>query len=104
MLSTMVLMGINRIVVTGGKIRATMGFHIDTSDSAFERTAEDIDARVAARGHYGMGFWGVEASASLAYVSSKRAGSGRLRRFVVTVTPMAFPVRVGLGKNTADLP
>jgi hypothetical protein len=75
MLSTMVLMGINRIVVTAGKIRATMGFHIDTSDSAFERTAEDIDARMAMRGHYNALVWGVEASASLAYVSSKRAGS-----------------------------
>jgi len=75
MLSTMVLMGINRIVVTAGKIRATMGFHIDTSDSAFERTAEDIDARMAMRGHYNAVLWGVEASASLAYVSSKRAGS-----------------------------
>ena len=75
MLSTMVLMGINRIVVTGGRIRATMGFHIDTSDSAFDRTAEDIDARVAMRGHVNALMWGVEASASLAYVSSKRAGS-----------------------------
>lgn len=75
MLSTMVLMGINRIVVTAGKIRATMAFHIDTSDSAFERTSEDIDARAAMRGHYNAVLWGVEASASLAYVSSKRAGS-----------------------------
>ena len=75
MLSTMVLMGINRIVVTAGKIRATMAFHIDTSDSAFERTSEDVDARMAMRGHYNAVLWGVEASASLAYVSSKRAGS-----------------------------
>lgn len=75
MLSTMVLMGINRIVVTAGKIRATMGFHIDTSDSAFERTSQDIDARVALRAHYNALVWGVEASASLAYVSSTRAGS-----------------------------
>ncbi|HJY78737.1 MAG TPA: hypothetical protein VKE95_19000, partial [Burkholderiales bacterium] len=74
-LSTMVLMGINRIVVTAGKIRATMGFHIDTSDSAFERSSEDVDARMAVRGHYNAVLWGVEASASLAYVSSKRAGS-----------------------------
>jgi hypothetical protein len=70
-----VLMGINRIVITAGKIRATMAFHIDTSDSAFERSSEDIDARVAMRGHYNALVWGVEASASLAYVSSKRAGS-----------------------------
>jgi hypothetical protein len=75
MLSTLVLMGINRIVITSGKIRATMGFHIDTSDSAFERTAEDVDARIAARGSVNLGFWGLEASTSLAYVSSKRAGS-----------------------------
>ena len=75
MLSTMVLMGINRIVITAGKIRATMGFHIDTSDSAFERNAEDLDARVAMRGHYNALVWGVEASASLAYVTSRRAGS-----------------------------
>ena len=75
MLSTMVLMGINRIVITAGKIRATMGFHIDTSDSAFERTAQDVDARMAVRGHYNALLWGVEASASLAYVSSTRAGS-----------------------------
>jgi len=75
MLSTMVLMGINRIVITAGKIRATMAFHIDTSDSAFERSSEDVDARVAMRGHYNALVWGVEASASLAYVSSKRAGS-----------------------------
>jgi hypothetical protein len=52
-----------------------MAFHIDTSDSAFERTAEDVDARMAMRGHYNALVWGVEASASLAYVSSKRAGS-----------------------------
>jgi hypothetical protein len=75
MLSTMVLMGINRIVITSGRIRATMGFHIDTSDSAFDRTAEDLDARVAMRGHVNALMWGLEASASLAYVSSKRAGS-----------------------------
>ena len=36
MLSTMVLMGMNRITVTGGKLRATMAFHIDTSDFARE--------------------------------------------------------------------
>ena len=65
MLSTMVLLGINRIVVTAGKIRATMAFHIDTSDGAFERTSEDVDARVAMRGQYNALVWGVEASASL---------------------------------------
>src|SRR5262245_61600685 len=73
--STMVLMGVNPLVMTGGCITATTGCHIGTSDSAFDRSAEDIDARVAMRGHYNALVWGVEASASLAYVSSKRAGS-----------------------------
>ena len=34
MLSTMVMMGINRIVVTSGRICAKMGFHIDAHDHA----------------------------------------------------------------------
>jgi len=42
-LSTMVLMGINRIVVTGGKIRATMGFHIDATDRSHQEHATDTD-------------------------------------------------------------
>ena len=33
-LATMVLMGINRIVVTSGRIKAAMGFRIDTTDTA----------------------------------------------------------------------
>ena len=45
MLSTMVLMGMNRITVTGGKLRATMAFHIDTSDFAREEQATDLDIR-----------------------------------------------------------
>jgi len=75
MLSTLVLMGVNRIVITGGKIRATMGFHIDTTDRAHEEHATDLDARVAASGSYGFGPWSVSASMSVAYVSSTRATS-----------------------------
>jgi hypothetical protein len=72
MLSTMVLMGMNRITVTGGKLRATMAFHIDTSDFAREERATDLDTRVAASGSMNMGWWSASASASFAYVSSTR--------------------------------
>lgn len=74
-ISTLVLMGINRIVVTGGKIRATMGFHIDTTDRAHVETAEDFDIRHGAQGQFGMGMWSASASISIAYVRSTRADS-----------------------------
>lgn len=73
MLSTMVLMGINRIVITGGKIRATMGFHIDTSDALAQQRATDLDTRVAASGSFGFGPWSASMSASVAYVTSSRS-------------------------------
>jgi hypothetical protein len=75
MISTLVLLGINRIVVTGGKIRATMGFHIDTSDRAHVETAEDFDIRHGAQGQFGAGWWSASASMSIAYVRSTRADS-----------------------------
>lgn len=75
LLSTMVLMGMNRIVVTGGKIRATMGFHIDTTDRAHEERATDLDFRFAAKGGVNLGWWSVSASTSISYVSSTRADS-----------------------------
>lgn len=75
MLSMMVLMGVNRIVITGGKIRATMGFHIDATDRLHQEHATDMDFRVAAAGSFGFGPWSVSASTSFAYVSSTRANS-----------------------------
>ncbi|KUZ98504.1 hypothetical protein WI40_13395 [Burkholderia ubonensis] len=72
MLSTMVLMGINRIVVTGGKIRATMGFHIDTTDRSHEEHATDLDFRFAAQGGVNFALWHASASTSISYVSSSR--------------------------------
>ncbi|MEZ5426048.1 MAG: hypothetical protein R2747_07280 [Pyrinomonadaceae bacterium] len=75
MLSTMVLMGINRIVVTGGKIRATMGFHIDTTDRLQQEKATDLDFRASAAGSFGFGPWSVSASTSVSYVSSSRQKS-----------------------------
>ena len=74
-LSTMVMMGVNRIVVTGGKIRATMGFHIDATDKTHDEHATDVDFRAAAAGSFGFGPWSVSASTSFAYVSSTRQNS-----------------------------
>jgi hypothetical protein len=75
MLSSLVLMGINRIVVTGGKIRATMGFHINTRDTAHAESASMLDTRVGASGSFAWGPFGVSASMSVAYVSSTKADS-----------------------------
>jgi len=75
MLSTLVLMGINRIVVTGGKIRATMGFHINTRDTAHAESASQLDTRVSAAGSFGYGPWSASMSVSVAYVSSTKADS-----------------------------
>jgi hypothetical protein len=75
LLSTLVLMGINRIVVTGGKIRATMGFHINTRDTAHEESASQLDTRTGVSGSFAYGPFGASASVSIAYVSSKRADS-----------------------------
>jgi hypothetical protein len=75
MLSTLVLMGVNRIIITGGKIRATMGFHIDTTDRAHEEQASDFDFRTGAAGSFGFGPWQASASMSISYVRSTRKDS-----------------------------
>src|SRR5262249_6871471 len=71
-LSTLVLMGMNRIIVTGGKIRATMGFHIDTSDRAHAESATNFDLRHSAQVQASIPIQaimlGVSASHSVAYV------------------------------------
>lgn len=74
-LATLVLMGINRIVVTGGKIRAAMEFHIDTSDRTQQQHATDFDLRVAAAGSFGFGPWSASVSTNIGYVSSSRSAS-----------------------------
>lgn len=74
-LSLLVLMGTDRIVVTGGKIRATMAFHIDASDAAREANASEFDMRVAAAGSVGFGPWSASVSTSVGYVSSSRSES-----------------------------
>ena len=74
-LSLLVLMGTDRIVVTGGKIRATMAFHIDASDAAREANASQFDLRVSAAGSVGFGPWSASVSTSVGYVTSSRSES-----------------------------
>jgi hypothetical protein len=58
MLATMVMMGINRLVVTNGSIKASCLFRLDTTDrvkAAFSKQAQEEDWQYQRRGH---GFWG----------------------------------------------
>jgi len=92
MLSTLVLMGVNRIVVTGGKIRATMGFHIDTTDRAREEQASDFDFRTAVAGSFGFGPWSASASMSISYVSSTRSSRPARRHFSATDSALSSSI------------
>jgi hypothetical protein len=55
MLSTMVLMGINRIVVTNGRIKASMVFHIDAKDHGQADNASKFDIANETKGKIGYG-------------------------------------------------
>lgn len=85
MLSTMVIMGINRIVVTSGRIKATMAFHIDAKDHAKAESASQFDFRHEDRATFsyggGLASWlggpsgDVEMKNSVTYVSSSAKSS-----------------------------
>lgn len=81
LLSTMVLMGINRIVVTSGRIRATMGFRINARDTASAQSASQFDLKNEVRGSYGGGLMSLfggpsfEVKNSIAYVSTSKKES-----------------------------
>jgi hypothetical protein len=82
LLSTMVLMGINRIVVTSGRIRATMGFRIDAKDVAHAQSASQFDWKNETKASAGGGLVGwlsggprVETKNTVAYVSSTKKDS-----------------------------
>lgn len=75
MLSTMVMMGLQRIVINHGRIRATMGFHIDATDSAHEERADMLDTHVGVQGQVGFGWWSASARTSVTYVRSTKADS-----------------------------
>jgi hypothetical protein len=75
LLSTMILMGINRIVVTSGRIYARMGFHIDASDTAQADSASQYDYKKETTEGGGFLFYSAESKKSVAYVSSSKKGS-----------------------------
>ena len=75
LLSAMVMMGVNRIVVTSGRIRATMGFHIDAHDYGSASTASEFDETntTAASGWFGFG--GAATVNTVTYVTSTKKDS-----------------------------
>ena len=82
MLSTMVMMGIQRIVITSGRISAKMGFRIDASDIGHADTASQFDAKNETSAGYGGGLVGwltggprIQTKNTVAYVSSNKKGS-----------------------------
>jgi hypothetical protein len=75
MLSTLVMMGLQRIVVKHGRIRATMGFHIDTSDRAHREQATLFDTTTAISAAGSFLYFSASASTSITYVRSTRADS-----------------------------
>lgn len=79
-LSMMVMMGINRIVVTSGRIKAGMQFHIDAHDSARAEKASEYDFKhtsTAAAGGVLGGFFGggFTSTTSVAYVTTSKKDS-----------------------------
>ncbi|MEM7492205.1 MAG: hypothetical protein AAF296_02425 [Pseudomonadota bacterium] len=77
MLSSMVLMGINRVIVTRGRIKAQMGFRIDTKDYATASASKSFDTKTEAQARYGAWYTPVKASVktTVAYVSSSQKDS-----------------------------
>lgn len=76
-LATMVLMGMNRIVITRGRIKAAMGFRIDTTDTSRAEHANKFDTKTEAKARYGWFLSPVSASlkTSVSYVSSSKKSS-----------------------------
>ncbi len=75
LLSTMVLMGMQRIVVTGGRIRAQMGFRIAARDHARAASASEFDVSHDSVAGSWFGFGGAAQKTSIAYVSSSQKQS-----------------------------
>lgn len=76
-LATMVMLGMQRIVIDSGKINAAMRFHIDTRSAASEDRGSQfgIQNRIRASGSFGVGPWGASAEAenTISYVSTQRS-------------------------------
>lgn len=79
MLATMVMMGMQRIVIDSGKINAAMRFHIDTRSAANQDQGSQtsMQNRIKGGGSFGLGPWGASAEVenTIGYVSTQRTQS-----------------------------
>jgi hypothetical protein len=82
MLAAMVMMGIQRIVVTSGRVYAKMMFHIDAHDTGSASTASQFDTSTSVHAGYGGGLMGSifggpegDITSNVAYVSSTKKDS-----------------------------
>jgi hypothetical protein len=75
LLSSMVMMGVNRIVVTSGRIAAKMGFRIDAHDHATASTASEFDETNVSAATGWFGFGGGATVNAVTYVSSTKKDS-----------------------------
>jgi hypothetical protein len=76
MLATMVMLGMQRIVIESGRLNTSMRFHIDTRSAAADDRGSSFDLRndVEASGKFGFGPWGAEAKVknTIGYVSTQK--------------------------------
>ena len=77
MLATMVMLGMQRIVIDSGRINASMRFHIDTRSAAQQDQGSrtGFENKVRAAGSYGVGPWGVSADVqnTISFVSTQQS-------------------------------
>jgi hypothetical protein len=76
MLSTMVMLGMQRIIIESGRLHASMRFHIDTRSAAQQDLGSQFDLRntATASGSFGYGPWGASASMTntIGFVSTQK--------------------------------
>jgi hypothetical protein len=76
MLGTLLMLGMQRIVIESGRLHAAMRFHIDTRSAAAEDRGSrfDMQNKVDASARFGLGPWGASANIqnTIGYVSTQR--------------------------------
>jgi hypothetical protein len=76
MLSSMVMMGLQRLVIDSGRLNASMRFHIDTRSASADDRGSSFDIRneAEASGKLGFGPWGMEAKVknTIGYVTTEQ--------------------------------
>jgi hypothetical protein len=75
LLASMVMMGVNRIVVTSGRIYAKMGFHIDAHDYGSASAASKFDETNVSTATGWFGFGGGATVNAVTYVTSTKKDS-----------------------------